>query len=205
MAGPGLAEINAFVAVAEQRSFAKAALRLGVSVSTLSENLRRLERDMIAVRVSGPVRLVVVGSPAYLERHGKPKTPDDLCGHNCIQIRFARGDLHPWTFTRRGKSFEAAVEGNFIVNNPSLAVKAAQDGLGLLQAHRDYVEPFLVQGQLATVLEDWAPSPFDGFFLYYPSRRYIRLSLRTFIDFLRKEANVNPNPGLSRGAARHVR
>ena len=95
-------------------------------------------------------------------------------------------------FARRGKPFEAAVEGNFIVNNPSLAVKAAQDGLGLLQAHHDYVEQFLVQGQLATVLEDWAPPPFDGFFLYYPSRRHIRSPLRAFIDFLRKEANVNP-------------
>ena len=152
----------------------------------------RLERDMIAVRVSGPQRVVVVGSPAYLDRHGKPKTPDDLSDHNCIQIRFARGDLHPWMFARRGKPFEAAVEGNFIVNNPSLAVKAAQDGLGLLQAHHDYVEQFLVQGQLATVLEDWAPPPFDGFFLYYPSRRHIRSPLRAFIDFLRKEANVNP-------------
>jgi DNA-binding transcriptional LysR family regulator len=157
------------------------------------------------VRVSGPQPVVVVGSPAYLERHGKPKTPDDLCGHNCIQIRFARGDLHPWMFARRGKSFEAAVEGNFIVNDRSLAVKAAQDGLGLLQVHRDFVEPFIVQGQLVTVLEDWVPAPFDGFFLYYPSRRHIRSPLRAFIDFLRKEANVNPNPRLTRGAARHVR
>ena len=313
MAGPGLAEINAFVAIAEQRSFAKAALRLGVSVSTLSENLRRLEdrlgvrlierstrsvaaseagerllarlrpllddyeeafesisefrnkpsgrlritvgapgahtvmapivarfltrhpeitlelsvddaftdivasrfdaglrtgerleRDMIAVRVSGPQRVVVVGSPAYLDRHGKPKTPDDLSDHNCIQIRFARGDLHPWTFARRGKSFEAAVEGNFIANDRSLAVKAAQDGLGLLQVHHDYVEPFLVQGQLSTVLEDWAPPPFGGFFLYYPSRRHIRPPLRAFIDFLRKEANVDPSPRLTPGAARQV-
>src|SRR6516165_8046334 len=113
------------------------------------------------------------------------------CG-SAVRSRFARGDLHPWMFARRGKPFEAAVEGNFIVNNPSLAVKAAQDGLGLLQAHHDYVEQFLVKGQLVSVLEDWAPPPFDGFFLYYPSRRYIRLPLRAFIDFLRKEANVNP-------------
>ena len=313
MAGPGLAEINAFVAIAEQRSFTKAALSLGISVSTLSGNLRRLEdrlgvrlierstrsvaaseageqllarlrpllddyedafesisefrnkpsgrlritvgapgahtvmapivalfltrhpevrlelsvddaftdivasrfdaglrigerleRDMIAVRVTGPQPVVVVGSPAYLERHGKPKTPDDLCGHNCIHIRFARGDLHPWLFARRGKSFEAAVEGNFIVNDRALAVNAARDGLGLLQVHRDYVEPFLVQGLLVTVLEDWAPPPFDGFFLYYPSRRHIRSPLRAFIDFLREEANVSPDPRLTRGVARHV-
>jgi DNA-binding transcriptional LysR family regulator len=299
MAGPGLAEMNAFVAIVEQRSFAKAAVQLGVSPSTLSESLRKLEerlgvrlierttrsvapteagerlltrlrpvledyaaalesindfrdkprgqlrvtiaapaaelimapivarflaqypeirleisvddmltdivagrfdagirirelldRDMIAVRVAAELRLVVIASPAYLKGHGRPKTPHDLLSCNCIRLRLPSVGLLPWRFAQKGKSFQVAVDGALVVNDVPFALRAARDGLGLLQTHSNRVESFIAHGELETVLDDWAPPRINGFFLYYPCRRHTRAPLQAFVDFLRKAAKV---------------
>jgi DNA-binding transcriptional LysR family regulator len=291
--------MNAFVAIAEQRSFAKAAVRLGVSASTLSESLRKLEerlavrlierttrsvapteagewllsrlrpvledyeaalesindfrdkprghlritagahtanlviapvvarflaqypeirleilvddaltdivagrfdagirkgqwleRDMIAVRVTDDLRLVVVASRAYLDGRGRPKTPHDLLSHNCICFRGSSAGLLRWHFARNGKSFDAAVDGTLIVNDLSLALRAARDGLGLVQLASNFVESLIAEGELETVLDDWAPPVVDGYFLYYPSRRHTRAPLQAFVEFLRKTAKA---------------
>jgi DNA-binding transcriptional LysR family regulator len=140
--------------------------------------------DMIAVRVVGPMRVAVVGAPAYFARRLPPRTPDDLARHSCIQYRrAASGMIFEWTFERDGKSQQVSVDGPVIVNDIDLAVRAAVDGLGIAYATEAVVDPFLRSGQLVRVIEDWSPA-FEGFFLYYPGHRRVPLALRALIDML---------------------
>ena len=72
----------------------------------------RLEKDMIAVRLTPDVQMTAVASPDYLKRHGVPKTPPDLHRHVCINWRFpGSGAIHRWGFEKRGKRIEISVEG----------------------------------------------------------------------------------------------
>ena len=145
----------------------------------------RVARDMIALRIGDPMHLIVAASPAYLAEHGTPKTPQDLERHNCIRIRFSSGVFLPWRFGTKRRSLEVQVDGSLVVNDSALAIRAVSDGLGLLQFARVYFAPMLADGRVVTVLDDWAPPPFEGFYLYYPSRRQMRPALKVFVDFLR--------------------
>jgi DNA-binding transcriptional LysR family regulator len=141
--------------------------------------------DMIAVRVMGPMRVAVVGAPAYFARRRPPRTPDDLARHSCVQYRRAAdGAMFDWPFERGGKSERISVGGRIIVNDTDLAVRAAVDGLGIAYTIEAVADPFLRSGQLVRVLEDWSPS-FDGLFLYYPGHRQVPVALRALIDMLR--------------------
>jgi len=305
MRNPGLEEMNAFAAIAERRSFAKAAVALGVSPSTLSQTIRDLEerlgvrllnrttrsvapteagerllerlrplladfdaaidtvrafrdkpagvirltvpppaasfilapvlqrffaaypdikleisvdlnlvdivadhfdagirlgnavdRDMIAVRVSDPIRRALVAAPAYLAQHPAPETPHDLLRHNAIRFRLPGGGFIPWRFEENGKSFEVAPEGSLVVNEPEMAVRAAVDGVGVLYAARQYVDEAVASGRLMPMLEAWVPTVTDGFFLYYPSRRHVPAPLQALINFLRNNLkNGTPATG----------
>jgi DNA-binding transcriptional LysR family regulator len=145
----------------------------------------RVARDMIALRISDPMPLAVVASPAYLAKRGTPKKPQDLERHNCIRIRFASGRFLQWRFASKRRSLEVQVDGSLVVNDSALAIRAVSDGLGLLQFARLYFAPMLADGRLVTVLDDWAPPPFEGFYIYYPSRRHVRPALKVFVDFVR--------------------
>jgi DNA-binding transcriptional LysR family regulator len=146
----------------------------------------RLERDMIAVRVSGELRTVIVAAPDYLARHQCPQTPQDLQAHECIRLRLPSGAVLPWRLASDGQTLDVAVAGSLTVNDMALGMRAALDGVGLLQTLADYVAPIAGDGRLVPVLEDWAPAPESGFFLYYPGRRHVRAPLRALIDFLRE-------------------
>ena len=149
----------------------------------------RLERDMIAVRVSEPLRSVVVAAPSYLARRGKPTTPRELAAHNCIRVRLPSGVVFPWRFRDRRKTFEVGLAGTLLVNELSIALRAALDGIGLMQVQDAYAASHIEGGQLVAVLDQWAPPPSDAFFLYYPSRRQTRPALRALVDFLRDALN----------------
>jgi DNA-binding transcriptional LysR family regulator len=157
----------------------------------------RISRDMIAVRISDELPIVKAGAPAYLAQHGTPRTPQELTAHSCISFRLASGALFPWRFRMRRRAFELQVESRLIVNEPRMMIKAALDGVGLIQAPLIYVASELAAGRLVTILDDWAPQPIDGFFLYYPSRRHIRPALKVLVDFLREARRglpVKPPP-----------
>lgn len=145
----------------------------------------RAAADMIAVRVMGPMKVAVVGAPAYFARRRPPRTPDDLARHSCVQYRRA-GDsgMFEWPFERGGRSRRIAVDGPVMVNSPDLAVRAAVDGLGVAYTIEALAEIFIRSGQLIRVLEEWSPS-FEGLFLYYPGHRQVPSALRAFIDMLR--------------------
>ena len=156
----------------------------------------RIERDMIAVRVTDELPLVVAGSPAYFAQRGKPKTPDDLVAHDCIRIRFSSGTYVPWRFRVKRRDLEVHVEGRLVVNSVTVARRAAIEGLALVQGPPVFIASDLAEGRLVTALDEWAPTPATGFFLYYPSRRQMRPALKAFLDFLRDERR-----GASQGAS----
>jgi DNA-binding transcriptional LysR family regulator len=153
----------------------------------------RIPADMIAVRVSGPMKIAVVGAPTYFSRRPPPRTPDDLARHTCVQYRQAfDGDVFAWPFERNGKSRRrVSVDGRVMVNDIDLAVRAAVDGLGIAYAVEAVADPFLQSGQLVRVLEDWSPS-FEGLFLYYPGHRQVPATLRALIDLIRTAGGLAP-------------
>ncbi|AUX34899.1 MULTISPECIES: LysR family transcriptional regulator [Sorangium] len=146
----------------------------------------RLERDMVAVKLSGDLSMMAVASPAYLARHGVPATPRDLHRHRCINMRWPTdGSLYRWEFEKGKQSLEVAVEGPLTVNDVDLALRAAADGVGIAYVFDQQARPLVEAGKLTRVLEPWSPS-FPGFYLYYPSRRQTPPALRAFVDFLRR-------------------
>lgn len=146
-----------------------------------------LEADMVAVRASGPWRGVIVGSPSYLEKHPAPRSPRDLINHHCIRRRFSSGAIYRWELEKDGKPVIVDVNGPLILSSQHLMRQAAIDGLGLAFLFDRHVEDDVREGRLVPVLEEWCP-PFDGFYIYYPSRRQMRPSLRAFVDFFRWRA-----------------
>ncbi|MDW6024549.1 LysR family transcriptional regulator [Mesorhizobium sp. BAC0120] len=143
-----------------------------------------LQRDMIAVRIGPAIRGAVVGAPSYFEKMPRPQHPRDLIQHRCLRFRFSSGVIYRWEFEKDGEEIELPVEGPLVVGEDRLIVQAAMDGAGLAFIFEDYVKDAIADGGLLRVLEDWCP-PFDGFHVYYPSRRQMRPALRAFVDFFR--------------------
>jgi DNA-binding transcriptional LysR family regulator len=138
--------------------------------------------DMIAVRVTGPIKIAMVGAPSYFAQRKPPRTPDDLSRHSCVQYRRGPdGLIFDWIFERNGKSKAISVNGRVIVNTPELALRAALDGLGIAYAVEAQADTFVRSGQLVRVLEEWSPT-IQGLFLYHSSHRRVPAALRALID-----------------------
>lgn len=145
----------------------------------------QVARDMIAVRVGPDLRMAVVGSPGYFQRHPKPKSPHDLTRHNCITIRLpTHGGIFAWEFEKKGQELKVRVEGQLVFNNIALRLGAALEGLGLAYMPEDLVRAHVQSGALVHVLQDWCPS-FPGYHLYYPSRRQSSPAFTVLRDALR--------------------
>lgn len=144
-----------------------------------------IEKDMIAVRIGPDLEMAVVGTPAYLEARGLPESPQDLVGHNCINLRLvSAGALYAWEFEKDGRQINVRVDGQFTFNTSGLIRKAALAGHGLASIPVDQVQDDLASSRLVRVLADWCP-PFSGYHLYYPSRRQNSLAFRLLVDALR--------------------
>jgi DNA-binding transcriptional LysR family regulator len=144
-----------------------------------------LQRDMVAVRVTGEQRAAVVAAPTYFGSHPKPKTPRDLTAHRCLRYRMGTdGPVYRWEFERRGKPVTVSVSGPLIVSDAEFMIRAALNGVGLAFALEQYVAEHIARGTLVRVLKDWCP-PFEGYFLYYPSRRHQPRALQALVDALR--------------------
>src|SRR5712672_3370610 len=143
-------------------------------------------KDMIAVRVGPDLRMAVVGSPSYFANRKKPRTPQDLTGHNCINLRLPThgGSLYAWEFEKNGRELNVRVEGQLVFNGASALLDAALKGFGLAYLTEGHVEPYLSSEQLVRVLSDWCP-PFSGYHLYYPSRRQPSPAFSLLVDALR--------------------
>ncbi|HVH48803.1 MAG TPA: LysR family transcriptional regulator [Sphingomicrobium sp.] len=148
----------------------------------------QVAKDMIAVRIGPEMRMTVVGSPDYFERHPRPETPQDLTGHNCINIRLPTyGGLFPWEFDKAGREIKVRVEGQLVFNNIAMRLSSALAGLGLAYMPEDQALADVSAGRLVQVLEDWC-EPFPGYHLYYPSRRHSSPAFSLLVDVLRYRA-----------------
>jgi DNA-binding transcriptional LysR family regulator len=149
-----------------------------------------LEKDVVAVPVTGQLRMAVVGAREYFASHPKPATPQDLRKHRCINFRLrSAGTIYKWEFEKGSRKIEVGVEGPLVFDDEEMVLNAAQAGGGLAYLIEEQVASLLKAGALLRVLEDWCP-PFPGFFLYYPGRRQVSPALAAFIDAVRVPAKA---------------
>ena len=169
-------ELNAndgFINIVEERF--DAGVRLGES----------LDKDMIAVRISPDWRLIAVGSPEYFETHGFPQHPQELVSHKCINQRQIRsGGLYAWEFAKDGRELRVRVDGQLIFNSSRAQINAAVSGYGIAYLPENLVLDDLATGRLVQVLDEWSPF-FQGYYLYYPSKRQNAPAFSVVINALR--------------------
>ncbi|MFC7052511.1 LysR family transcriptional regulator [Hansschlegelia quercus] len=145
----------------------------------------QVAKDMVAVRIGPDMRMAVVGSPAYVEAHSRPVTPQDLTDHRCVNLRLPTyGGLFAWEFEKDGREVRVRVEGQLTFNSMAQRLDAALCGLGLSYMPEDLVTEHVAAGRLVRVLEDWC-DPFPGYHLYYPSRRHHSSAFALVVEALR--------------------
>ncbi|PZQ18389.1 MAG: LysR family transcriptional regulator [Rhodanobacter denitrificans] len=142
-------------------------------------------QDMIAVPCGPPVRFAVVASPAYFATRPRPRVPADLAEHDCIRIRFASGTIYRWEFEQRGRVQTVDVTGPLTLDNHTLMIEAALQGVGLAWSSEFAVAQHLAAGRLIRVLEDWTPA-YPGLCVFYPANRHVPASLRAFVELIRE-------------------
>jgi DNA-binding transcriptional LysR family regulator len=145
----------------------------------------QVAKDMIAVRIGPDMRMAVVGAPSYFAERSDPRTPHDLTGHSCINLRLpTHGGLYAWEFEKDAHELKVRVEGQLVFNGTYQMLNAALAGFGLAYVPEDLARPHLAKGRLKRVLEDWCP-PFSGYHLYYPSRRQSSAAFALLVEALR--------------------
>ena len=159
-----------------------------------SDFFERIGRDMTTIRLTRKIRTVIVGSPAYFARHPKPRTLNDIAGHNCIRTRLPDGSTLPWRTRHGGKDTIFPVDGTLIFNDQEIGVSAAINGLGLGFGTYPMLEPALSSGHLVEVMRDWSWES-EGIFLYYPTQRAVPAHVQAFIDFAKDKLDLDRIPG----------
>jgi DNA-binding transcriptional LysR family regulator len=150
-----------------------------------------LHNDMRAVRVTPDLRLAIVATPEYFQRHGKPNHPEDLLNHRCIGWRkIASGDLYKWKFQKGDQVLSVSVNSPLILDDARLMLQAALAHAGIAFAIEEEVSGHLAAGRLERVMADWC-APFPGFYLYYPNRRNHPVALTTVINIMRYPSQAN--------------
>jgi DNA-binding transcriptional LysR family regulator len=145
----------------------------------------QVAKDMIATRIGPDMRMVVVGAPSYFRRCREPKTPHDLVGHNCINLRLpSHGGLYAWEFEKNGHELNVRVEGQFTLNSTGQMLGAALAGSGLAYVPESMAQPYLTKGRLKRVLQEWC-LPYSGYHLFYPSRRQPSAAFTLLVEALR--------------------
>jgi DNA-binding transcriptional LysR family regulator len=144
-----------------------------------------LAKDMISARIGPDFCLAVVGAPSYFANHAKPVHPKDLVGHTCINFRLPSfGGLYAWEFEEKGREIKIRVEGQLIFNNIFNVLEATVDGFGLAYIPEEIVLPYVAEGRLMRVLQEFSPY-WDGYHLYYPSRRQSSPAFVAVVEALR--------------------
>lgn len=144
----------------------------------------RLEQDMVAVRIGPDLRMATVAAPAYFAKHKAPEAPHDLTEHACINLRMVSGNLYTWEFEKEGRELNVRVDGQLVLNDVDLIIMAAVSGHGIAHLVEDRVAAVIASGALVRVLEPWC-EPFDGYYLYYPSRRQPSAAFKLILEALR--------------------
>src|SRR6516164_8516622 len=145
----------------------------------------QVAKDMIAVRIGPDMRMAVVGAPAYFRMHPEPKKPQELIGHNCINLRLpTHGGVYAWEFEKSSRELRVRVEGQLTFNGTAQLLNAALAGCGLAYVPEGLVEAQVAKGRLRRVLADWC-RPYSGYHLFYPSRRQSSAAFSLIVEALR--------------------
>jgi DNA-binding transcriptional LysR family regulator len=145
----------------------------------------QVDKDMIAVRIGPDFRIAVVAAPSYFQSRRKPRTPQDLTEHVCINLRLpTSGGFYAWEFRKGRRELKVRVQGRAVFNAVTMMRGAALEGFGLVYLPEDLVEAAIQEGRLVRVLADWCP-PRPGYHLYYPSRRQPSPAFALVVDALR--------------------
>jgi|TARA_A100001391_G_C5082334_1_gene280226 DNA-binding transcriptional LysR family regulator len=151
-----------------------------------------IDKDMIAVRLTGEVRWAIAASPAYWDREGRPESLDGLAGRRAILYRFPGSrSLHIWEFVRNGKTVQVGMETGLVVDDRAAIVRMAVRGLGPCFVQEMEVAQEVARGDLELMFKDHIP-PDDGVFLYFPASMQSQPKLRVFIDAMRKRSGDLP-------------
>ncbi len=147
-----------------------------------------LAKDMISARIGPDFCFAAVAAPAYFDSHPVPAHPKDLVGHKCINIRLpTQGGLYAWEFAVNGREIRIRVDGQLVFNNILHVLQAALDGFGLAYMPEEIVLPYVKEGRLVRVLQKFSPQ-WDGYHLYYPSRRQSSPAFVALVEALRYRA-----------------
>lgn len=145
-----------------------------------------IDKDMVAVPVTGELRLAIVGAPSYFARRGVPKHPRDLVSHDCLNWHpTAAAPPYRWEFTDNGRDVSVAVPARVLSTDAALNRRLAIAGLGVTLAFEGHVHESLERGELVRVLKQFC-EPLPGYYLYYPHRRHASRALRALIDHLQR-------------------
>jgi len=144
----------------------------------------QVAKDMIAVRIGPDMRMAVVGAPAYFKSRSEPKTPQDLIGHNCINLRLPTHGVYAWEFEKGNRELRVRVEGQLTFNGTAQLLNGALAGCGLAYIPEGLVTEHVAKGRLKRVLADWCQS-YSGYHLFYPSRRQSSAAFALLVDALR--------------------
>jgi DNA-binding transcriptional LysR family regulator len=145
----------------------------------------QLAKDMISARIGPDFRFAVVGAKSYFADRPEPTNPQDLTQHTCVNYRFpTSGGLWAWDFEKNSREIKIRVDGQLAFNNIFHVLDAALAGLGLAYVPEEIALPHIAKGRLKRVLESWCPY-WDGFYLYYPSRRQSSPAFVALVEALR--------------------
>ena len=148
----------------------------------LAIRIGALEDQSMMVRKLAQSRRIVVASPAYLEKHGRPKTPEDLAQHNCLSFSGLH-DGKAWPFQRDGKEYWQRVGGRFVADSGTLLCEAAIRGCGITILPTFIVGEHIGNGELEPLLEDFESPPL-AIQAVYQHKRYLSAKTRKLIDHL---------------------
>jgi len=147
--------------------------------------------DMVSVRLTPPFRTMIVASPDYVARRGRPKSIADLEQHVLIGYRLTSAkSLWRWEFQDQGRAVEYETKARVIVNDTLHAAALAVEGIGIAYAWEPAVRELLAASRLVELLPQHATQK-PGLFLYFPKRASMAPKLRAFITVVRDLAK-NP-------------
>lgn len=152
-----------------------AGIRLGGNVA----------KDMVAVQISAPQQLVLVGAPVYFATRARPVIPQHLEQHACINRRMPSLDgFQEWEFAREGERATVRVRGQLAMNRPEMIITATLEGFGLAFLLESQVAALLANGKLVRVLDDWCTA-LPAYYLYFPAIRQVTPGFQALVNALR--------------------
>jgi DNA-binding transcriptional LysR family regulator len=147
-------------------------------------------QDMVAVRMTAPLRAIMVASPRYIEAHGRPKTLAELAGHNCIGFRLTgSGAIYDWDLRDGERDVRVPVKGTTRVSEPSHARQLALAHIGIAYIFEPLVSADIASGRLMEIMPE-ASIVESGLFLYFPRRASDASKLRAFLDVVHTQRSA---------------